>query len=100
MATPRTAADYFEMIRAEAKERPEPGQEDYEPLIAYYTPIGEEFRVAEMYLHEGTGTLQIMADDGHGNARDVYVSPQNAHIVLKLVPPTPGGRPPVGFNRK
>lgn len=71
MTTPRAAADYFEMIReryemfrAEAKERPELGQEDHEPLIAYYTPTGEELRVAEMYLHEGTDTLQIMAAEG------------------------------------
>ncbi len=100
------ARDYFGTVRRRYEEYQAHAGENQLAMIRHYTPAGQEVRVLNVGLNEGSGTLLLRGEFlGPGGALapcDVVVQPQSANLVITLVtfaeePPEPERRP-VGFR--
>lgn len=100
------AQDYFDTVRRRYEEYQEHAGENQLAMMRHYTPAGQEVRVLNVGLYEGSGTLLIRGEFlGPGGALapcDVVVQPQSAQLVITLATfaestPEPERRP-VGFR--
>ncbi len=86
------ATDYFRALKRRYKEFQDAAKENQKgqtAVMRYYTPKGQEIRIANVSRYQGEETIllqgDIEEDDGTRNPCDVVVQPQSAAIVLKLL---------------
>lgn len=105
-ATLEYARAYFNTVRERYEEYRAAAREDQIAVMRYYTPAGEEIRVAHVTLDQRYGMLLIRGDDGVsgqiGDPCDVITSPQSAQVVIRLISRVGESaeleRSPIGFT--
>jgi len=97
------AGGYFRTVHERYQEYREAARSDHkQAVMRYYTPAGDEIRVAHVTLDERYGTLLIRGADIENKPCDVITSPLSAQIVLRLLPREAAtaepDRRPIGFT--
>jgi hypothetical protein len=86
---PSLAEDYFRALERRYKEFQAEAKENQIAVMRYYTPKGDEIRIANVSRYRGEETIllhgDIKGDDGTRNPCDVVVQPQNTQVLLMLI---------------
>jgi hypothetical protein len=100
--------DYFEAIRCryeacleESRRKEDGGQGENWPVIYYYTPTRERFRVLHLSWNSGSDVMELEAADQRNNSWVIFASTMSTQLVLTLIEAPKGiERKPVGFGSR